>query len=252
MTTMTPTDVTDIPRIDHDEAMDLQAIEFGRAVELLRTLDQQQWMAQTDCPDWNVHQMWMHVLAELDAGASIRENVHQLRSGWKRQKELDESLADAISANQIEERDHLSPAEVLDRLERTIPKGIKGRKRTPGLVRRAKISIDAPVVEKWTLGYLIDIIYLRDPWMHRIDTTKATGAELELTAAHDGRIVAEIVSEWARRLGKPFSLELTGVAGGSFTSGEGGDHIVMDAVEFCCVLSGRGEATGLLETAVPF
>ncbi|NNC43436.1 MAG: maleylpyruvate isomerase family mycothiol-dependent enzyme, partial [Acidimicrobiia bacterium] len=217
--------------------MELQTAEFGRAIALLRTLDDEQWMAQTICPDWNVHRMWMHVLAELDAGASIRENMHQLRSGWKRQKEAGESLADAISANQVEERKHLSPAEVLDRLERTLPKGIKGRQRTPGLVRKAKISIDAPVVEKWELGYLIDIIYLRDPWMHRIDTAAATGAELELTADHDGRIVAEIVSEWARRHGQPFSLELTGAAGGSFTAGEGGEHIEMDAIEFCLVLS---------------
>jgi len=252
MTTMTQTNVTDIPPIGHREAMELQTAEFGRAIALLRTLDEEQWMAQTICPDWNVHRMWMHVLAELDAGASIRENMHQLRSGWKRQKASNESLADAISANQVEERKHLSPAEVLDRLERTLTKGIKGRKRTPGLVRKAKISIDAPVVEKWELGYLIDIIYLRDPWMHRIDTAAATGAKLELTADHDGRIVAEIVSEWARRHGQPFSLELTGPAGGSFTAGEGGEHIEMDAVEFCLVLSGRGEATGLLTSVVPF
>jgi hypothetical protein len=31
-----------------------------------------------------------------------------------------------------------------------------------------------------------------------------------------------------------------------------GEAIVRDAVEFCCVLSGRGEATGLLATVVPF
>lgn len=252
MTTITPTNVTDIPHIDHGEAMDLQAAELDRGLDLLRTLNDEQWMAQTNCPDWNVHRMWMHILGECDAGKSIRENVHQLRTGWKRQKALDVSLADAISGLQVEERNHLSPAELLDRLERTVPKAIKGRRRTPGLVRRAKISIDAPVVEKWALGYLIDIIYLRDTWMHRIDTTRATGAELVLTPEHDGRIVAEIVAEWARRHGQPFTLELTGAAGGNFSAGEGGEHIAMDAVEFCAVLAGRGEATGLLTTVVPF
>ena len=79
--------------------------------------------------------------------------------------------------------------------------------------------------------------------MHRIDTTRATNTELVLTADHDGRIVAEIVAEWARRHGQPFTLELTGEAGGNFTAGEGGEHMVMDAVEFCSVLAGRGEAT---------
>ena len=182
----------------------------------------------------------------------MRENMHQLRSGWKRQKDLGVTLEVALSAIQVAERDHLSPAELLDRLERVTPKAIKGRRRTPRLVRSVKISIDAPVVEKWKLGYLIDIIYLRDTWMHRIDTTRATGADLVLTAEHDGRIVAEVVAEWASRHGKPFTLELTGEAGGNFKAGVGGDHIVMDAVEFCSVLAGRGEAEGLLTTVVPF
>jgi len=45
---------------------------------------------------------------------------------------------------------------------------------------------------------------------------------------------------------------LTGPAGGSWTFGSGGPEIELDAVEFCRILSGRGEAEGLLKTAVPF
>ena len=82
-----------------------------------------------------------------------------------------------------------------------------------------RIAIDAPVVESWRLGYLIDIIYLRDLWMHRIDTARATGAELVLTPEHDGVIVADVVAEWARRHQQPFTLELTGAAGGSSPPG---------------------------------
>ena len=114
------------------------------------------------------------------------------------------------------------------------------------------MAIDGPVVEKWSLGYLIDIIYLRDAWMHRVDTARATGADLVLTAEHDGRIIADVVAEWARRHGRPFTLELTGVAGGVFTAGGGDEPIEIDAVEFCSLLAGRGEATGLLATVVPF
>ena len=109
-----------------------------------------------------------------------------------------------------------------------------------------------PVVEKWALGYLIDIIYLRDAWMHRVDTSRATNRELVLTPEHDGRIVADVVAEWARRHGQPFTLVLTGPAGGSFTAGRDDEAIEMDAVEFCSVLSGRGEASGLMTTIVPF
>ena len=100
---------------------------------------------------------------------------------------------------------------------------------------------------------LIDVIYLRDTWMHRVDTATATGAELVLTPEHDGRIVADVVAEWARRHGAPFTLELTGPAGGLFSaSGAAGEPTVLDAVEFCTLLAGRGTPTGLFTTIVPF
>ncbi|MDX1382582.1 MAG: hypothetical protein R3190_03005, partial [Thermoanaerobaculia bacterium] len=45
---------------------------------------------------------------------------------------------------------------------------------------------------------LFDTILTRDTWMHRTDLAEATGRPLELTADHDGRIVADVVAEWAR------------------------------------------------------
>jgi uncharacterized protein (TIGR03083 family) len=252
MTTTTTTDVTTIESIEHREAMALQATELERALALLHTLGAEQWSTQTNCPDWDVRRMWLHVLGACEAGASMRENVHQMRLGRKRRKEPGVSLEAGLSAIQVAEREDLSPDELVQRLERIAPETIKGRSRTPRPMRAMKIGIDAPVVEKWTLGYLIDIIYLRDAWMHRVDTARATGCDLALTAEHDGRIIADVVAEWARRHGQPFTLELTGVAGGVFAAGGGGDAIVIDAVEFCSLLAGRGEATGLLTTVVPF
>ncbi|MBK5287311.1 MAG: hypothetical protein JJE46_02470, partial [Acidimicrobiia bacterium] len=132
----------------------------------------------------------------------------------------------------------------------------KGRKRTPGLVRNhAKMAIDGPVHETWKMGYLIDTIYLRDLWMHRVDASHALGRPLELSADHDGRIVADVVAEWTRRHGRPFALELTGPAGGTYAhepERPEAERISMDAVEFCRTLAGRSEATGLLTTVVPF
>jgi hypothetical protein len=130
---------------------------------------------------------------------------------------------------------------------------VRTRTRLPGLLRRVSLTVDGPVVEKWTLGYLVDVIYLRDAWMHRVDASRATGAPLVLTASHDGRIVADVAAEWARRHGRPVTLELTGPAGGRFTSGGGtGDSITLDAVEFCRTLAGRQPGEGLLATVVPF
>jgi hypothetical protein len=106
--------------------------------------------------------------------------------------------------------------------------------------------------ETWRMGYLLDIVLTRDTWMHRADLAKATGRAMELTAEHDGRIVADAVAEWGRRHGQPFVVHLTGVAGGTFTQGEGGEQITMDAVDFCRILSGRGTGEGLLQQLVPF
>jgi len=252
MSTMTTTDVSNIAPIEHREAMALQAAELDRAVALLGTLDADQWATQTNCPDWDVRRMWLHVLGACEAGASMRENMHQMRVARRRRKDLGVSLEAGLSGVQVTERDDLSPDELLQRLAEIAPKTVKGRSRTPRPMRAVKLAIDAPVVEKWTLGYLIDIIYLRDIWMHRVDTARATGADLVLTADHDGRLVADVVAEWARRHGHPFTLELTGPAGGVFTAGAGADPITLDAVEFCSLLAGRGEATGLLATIVPF
>jgi len=249
---MITTDVSTIPSIDHNEAMDLQATELDRAIALLRSLDSENWSSQTVCPDWDVRRMWLHVLGACEAGASMRENTHQMLAARKRRKDLGVSLEAGLSGVQVAEREALSPAELVEHLEQVAPKTVRGRKRTPRPMRAMKIAIDAPVVEKWALGYLIDIIYLRDAWMHRVDTADATGRELVLTPEHDGRIVADVVAEWARRHGRSFTLELTGPAGGTFTAGTGGEPTVIDAVEFCRLLAGRGEPTGLFTTIVPF
>lgn len=91
--------------------------------------------------------------------------------------------------------------------------------------------------------------------MHRVDAAHAVKQLVELSAEHDGRIVADIVAEWGRRHGKSFTLDLTGPAGGIYTHHQDrpeAEQISMDAVEFCRTLAGRQHATGLLATVVPF
>ena len=102
------------------------------------------------------------------------------------------------------------------------------------------------------LGYLNDLIYTLDAWMHRVDITRTTGRAMVLDAEHDGRLLADIVAEWARRHGRPVTLELTGPAGASYAQGADGEVIRMDAVEFARTVSLRTEGTGLLAHAVPF
>jgi len=253
---MTTIHTSTIAPLTHEEAMDLQGTELERTLALLRGLDAAAWTTRTDCPDWDVHAMYLHVLGACEAGASMRENVHQLRRARRHRKQHGGALEAGLSHVQVEERTELTPEQLVERLAAIAPRMVKGRRRTPAVVRHhAKMAIDGPVHETWTLGYLIDTIYLRDLWMHRVDAAHALGRPLALSAEHDGRIVADVVAEWARRHGRPFSLELTGPAGGTYVhepEQADAERISLDAVEFCRTLAGRAEATGLLTTIVPF
>lgn len=237
----------------HVEAMNLQRAEMERTIGLLRTLSPDGWGAQTECPAWDVRRMYLHVLGACEAAASMKEQVRQMRAAKRHQKAEGGPLEAGLSAVQVRERESLSPTALVERLTAIAPRTVKRRSSIPGFVRnRVSMKVDGPVVERWKLGYLVDTIYLRDLWLHRVDTCRATGRPLELSAEHDGRIVADVVEEWARRHGQPYTLELTGAAGGSFAAGDGRERLTLDAVEFCRTLGGRVAGEGLLATIVPF
>jgi hypothetical protein len=74
---------------------------------------------------------------------------------------------------------------------------------------------------------------------------------MQLTADHDGRLVADIVAEWADIHGQPFELVLDGPAGGIFTRGVDGEHVEIDTLDFIRTLSGRLSGVGVLSYALP-
>ena len=118
-------------------------------------------------------------------------------------------------------------------------------------MRSAPVPFGPPVGWK-PLTYLLRVGFTRDIWMHRIDLARAVSAEPRMTAGHDGRLVADIVAEWAAIHGEPFALELTGPAGGRFEQGAAtGPSVTIDAVEFVRTLSGRAEGTGILAHPLP-
>ena len=178
--TITAIDVMTIEPLAHDEAMRRQAQELDRTLALLRSLDDAAWTAPTDCPAWDIRAMYQHVLGACEAGASIRENLHQLRRARSHRKQHGGPLEAALSAVQVRERAHLSPAQIVGQLAAVAPKTVRGRSRTPALIRNhATLAVDGPVHETWKLGYLIDTIYLRDLWMHRTDAARALSQSIE-------------------------------------------------------------------------
>jgi uncharacterized protein (TIGR03083 family) len=254
-TTTTTTTAARKPQIDRDVAMRLAATEYDRVLSVLRALPADAWSRPTDSGDWDVQALTAHLLGMAEMAASVREQLRQTRKA----KKAGGSFLDALTALQVSERRHLSPAQLIEGYARTGPRAAKGRRRVPGLLRRRPMPDPQPVggkpdspYEAWTLGYLIDVVLTRDPWLHRSELVAAGGLPMELTADHDGAIVADVVSEWAERHGQAVTLHLTGPAGGRWELNGGGELLELDAVEFCRILSGRGEATGLLATEVPF
>ena len=251
---MTMTMQTSEPRapvLPRDVAMRLAAAEYERFADMLRALRPGDWTRPTECPGWDVRAMAAHALVMLEMAASLRENYRQLRLARRRGG----VFIDALTGLQVEERQHMTPEQITGRFAARVPKAARGRRRTPGFIRRRVMPEPQQVGgrdEAWTIGYLVDVILTRDPWMHRADIARATGAAHVLTAEHDGVLVADVAAEWAARHGQPYTLRLTGPAGGTWASGEGGPVIETDAVEFCRALSGRGHADGLLAIQVPF
>lgn len=249
--TTTTIDVATIPTIGHDEAMRLAEGEYDRFVESVRALRPDDWAKPTDCTLWDVRALVGHTLGNVEAAASVPEMVRlQLRTA-RRAKREGVAMIDAMTAIQVEDRAALSTDALVDRLAKATPKAVKGRRRTPRLVRE-KLKVDLGDGTKRPLGYLIDQVFTRDVWMHRIDVARAVGGELVLTADHDGRLVADIVADWAREHGQPFDLTLNGPAGGHFLHGAGGEVLELDAVEFGRIVAGRVAGDGLLATTVLF
>src|SRR5438105_11340361 len=238
-------------RIKRPEARVLAEEEFVRFADLIASLTPNEWTRPTDCTGWDVRKVALHVLGSGDAQASFPIFVHQLRRGVPLNKQIDSHhWVDGMNELQIRERGHLSNDEVVVQLRAVGPEAVKGRWRTPRPARYLPIPFGPPI--GWTsLKYLLDVGFTRDVWAHRIDIHAAIDRPMQLTADHDGRLVADIVAEWASIHSQPFELVLEGPAGGTFSQGDDGERVEIDAVDFIRTLSGRLTATGVLNNALP-
>jgi uncharacterized protein (TIGR03083 family) len=255
MTTMTTPTELRRPALKRTTAMRLAATEYDRVADAIAALSPDDWTRPTDCPAWDVRQMCCHVVGMAEMATGMRETMRQQKAAGKRLAGSGGPFIDALTGLQVDERSDWTPAQVVAGARAVGPRAARGRRRTPGFLRRRPMPGAQHVNgvdEAWSLGFLLDVVLTRDPWMHRMDLARATGTAPVLTADHDGVLVADIVAEWAARHGRPYDLTLTGPAGGHWAHGSGGETVTMDAVEFCRVLSGRGSGTGLLSTHVPF
>ncbi len=242
--------------IDHREGVTLGHEAYRRFASVVDGIRADQWGLPTDCDGWTVRDLVGHMVGSMRAAASVRELLSQQREIAGRVKRDGGNETEVMTQVQIDRVADLAPDQLVTECLALVDKAATGRRRTPALMRRFvsfRVQMGS-IDERWRLGYLIDVILTRDTWLHRIDLCRALGTDPVLTADHDGRIVADVVAEWARRHAQPFHLVLTGPAGGTFGSGspDAAAREELDAVEFCRILSGRRAGTGLLATEVPF
>lgn len=252
MTQATIQAITTVPRIRHDEAMRIAAVENAEFAALLRSFGPGDWIKPTDCPLWDAQALAAHVVGSAAGQASPREFARQVRKGRPLIAEIGgQYWWDGMNELQVRERAGLSTGQLIAQWDATSVRALRARTRLPRPIARLPLlNLPAPVGRQ-PLSYLFDVGFTRDVWMHRIDLARATGKALNLDPAHDGRIVADLVAEWAGTHDEPFTLSLDGPAGGRYRSGTGGEHVDIDAVEFCRILSGRGQGTGILRHPLP-
>ena len=169
-------DVGTIPKLGHSEAMALAETEFARMVELLQQLSAEDWFQPTVCELWNVQAMVAHVVGMAEAQASYRQFVHDFRAARKRSGG---AMIDAMNASQVRERATMTPAQLTNVSQASQPRPSERARTSPALMRRAvRIRQDPPFdAERWQYGFLVDTIFTRDTWMHRLDISRATEAD---------------------------------------------------------------------------
>jgi uncharacterized protein (TIGR03083 family) len=233
--------------ISRAEGVALSRVQYERFADVLDSLAPEEWAAPTDCPGWVVKAVASHVLGGRECVRRPREFVRQYRAG-RRLALADPN--DGLNAVQVREHASWPPERIAGSLRALIGPALAHRARTPWLLRQG-VRPRLDVVGRVPLGWVLDVVYTRDTFLHRVDVCRAVGRPV--FADHvEQRIVADIADEWAVRHGQPVTLRLAGPAGGTYSYVGGGPSVECDAVEFARLVSGRGEAEGLLATRVQF
>lgn len=241
-----PLDITTLTRITRGPEADLLAGATYRAlIEDLSHLAEDDWTQPTDCGDWSVRDMVAHLVGAARGHASLPVFIRQYVWGVRHRKDFGGSGLDAMNQGQIEALREDDDATLLSLLDDLAPRAVKGRSRRSRQLGWAPIGIDAAgswyegMPTKTSMAELCAVVLTRDVWMHRLDLARAVGKAPLIDPAVDGRIVADIVADWAQRHGQPVDLTLSGAAGGAFRAGQGGQVLTLDALDFARVMAGR-------------
>ena len=231
-----------IPALDHAEAGHMAYVELDRFLSLVESLSGDDWQQPTDCTEWTVCNILAHQAGAYAGGASFAE----FRRQYSPRPAPGQLLVDAANARQVSDRARRGPAELIGELRRVGPAAIRARQKLPWLLRALTVPMGPPLGTV-PIGYVTDLIYTRDTWIHRVDICRATGKPFVQTPEHDGRLVALILQDLGKKLdvhlrGQSVIFDMTGPAGGRYRIGntlEPTAIIKMDVLQFNRLASGR-------------
>lgn len=232
--------MAEIAKAQRSEVAQLARTELQRFVDLIEKLSPSDWEQPTACTLWTVKDIVAHQAAHVMAGTRFTEFLGQFNSrNFREYTAKGMNSLDAANQRQVDLRAQRTPAELIAEIKTNSDRSLQGRQRFPWLVRFMPIPVPGHD-GRLNLGELIDIIFTRDMWMHRLDICRATGHSMTLTAEHDGRINALAIRELGMALRSKLKdaailYRLTGPAGGEWVVGGGQSptaSITMDTLDF--------------------
>ncbi|MBK9125716.1 MAG: maleylpyruvate isomerase family mycothiol-dependent enzyme [Chloroflexi bacterium] len=247
--------VREIPPLARSEVMPQARVELDRFLALVEHLSPDDLQQRTDCALWSVKDIVAHQASHVTGLVSVGECLNQFNPrNYREYTAKGMNTLDAANQRQVDMRADRTLAELIAEMRENAEPSFAGRQRFPFFLRWVRMPVPG-FDGRISIGYLIDTIYTRDMWMHRVDIARVTGREMVLTPEHDGRIVALIVREVDGRLGKALgttsvTLRLTGPAGGEWIAGGANAPSALlefDLVEFNRLASGRTTAQHVLD-----
>lgn len=228
----------DIPRLSHAEWVELAATQSNRFIGLLRSLSDAEWDGPSGCEGWAVRDVAAHVLGWAEALTSPPAYLRQILGGRKVRARDGSSPLDAQNAYQVESRRDMSRAEIMMALDRQLHRFLALRKWSA--VPLGVVPFKEAFTGKWvTLRYVMDTIFTRDHFMHRLDISGALDRPVFVDDA-ERMLVSDAVREWAERSKADVRLELQGDAAGSFVCGSGvAGTVTIDALDFTRLAAAR-------------
>lgn len=232
-----------LPLTDRDTARELAVAEYDALLAMVDAFGASDWDRPTDCTGWRVRDMVAHLAGAAEEACRLPVMLRHQAAALNGVRRRDGSMVDLLCAVQIRDRAGLSDLDLAADLRRWAAGAPAGRRRQPRLLRRTPLPAFVGLRPGARVAYALDVIYVRDVWLHRVDLQRATGVEMPLSPA-EGEVVAQVVRDldldWT---GPAFVLELTGRAPGRWLVGEGEPVavVVEDAVCLMRLLSGRSD-----------